>query len=60
MTIKKYPQELKDSTIQLALNSEDSILKIGKDLGINPKTIYNWVGEYKSVNNIKIDTRRTT
>jgi len=60
MAIKKYPQELRDSTVQLALNSEDSVLKIGKDLGINPKTIYNWIREYKSANNIKIDARRTT
>lgn len=60
MAIKKYPQELRDSTVQLALNSDDSVLKIGKDLGINPKTIYNWVREYKSANNIKIDSRRTS
>jgi len=60
MAIKKYPQELRDSTVQLALNSDDSVLKIGKDLGINPKTIYNWIREYKSANNIKIDARRTT
>ena len=51
MAIKKYPQELRDSTVQLALNSDDSVLKIGKDLGINPKTIYNWIREYKSTNN---------
>ena len=49
MAIKKYPQELRDS-----------VLKIGKDLGINPKTIYNWIREYKAANNIKIDARRTT
>ena len=60
MAVKKYPQELRDSTVQLALNSADSVLKIGKDLGINPKTIYNWIREYKSANNIKIDARRTT
>ena len=60
MAVKKYPQELRDSTVQLALNSDDSVLKIGKDLGINPKTIYNWIREYKSANNIKIDARRTT
>ena len=60
MVVKKYPQELRDSTVQLALNSDDSVLKIGKDLGINPKTIYNWIREYKSANNIKIDARRTT
>jgi len=59
MAIKKYPQELRDSTVQLALNSDDSVLKIGKNLGINSKTIYNWIREYKSANNIKIDARRT-
>ena len=59
MAIKKYPQELRDSTIQLALNTEKSVAQIGKDLGINPKTIHNWIREYKLANNIKTDARRT-
>jgi len=36
---KKYTQEFKDSAIQLALTSGDSIRKIAKDLGIHDKTL---------------------
>ena len=41
MANKKYPQEFRDSTVQLALNSEKSVLQIGIDLGVNSKTIHN-------------------
>ena len=60
MANKKYPQEFRDSTVQLALNSDKSVLQIGIDLGVNSKTIHNWIREYKLANNIKIDSRRTT
>ena len=60
MANKKYPQEFRDSTVQLALNSDKSVLQIGIDLGVNSKTIHNWIREYKLANNIKIDARRTT
>ena len=60
MANKKYPQEFRDSTVQLALNSKKSVLQIGIDLGINSKTIHNWIREYKIANNIKIDARRNT
>ena len=60
MANKKYPQEFRDSTVQLALNSEKSVLQIGIDLGVNSKTIHNWIREYKLANNIKIDARRST
>ena len=43
--------------MQLALNSEESVLKIGADLGVNPKTIYNWIKAYKLKNNIETDDR---
>ena len=55
----QYTKEVKDSTVQLALNSEKSVLKIGADLDVNPKTIYNWIRQYKVENNIKIDSRKT-
>ena len=60
MANKKYPQEFRDSTVQLALNSEKSVLQIGIDLGVNSKTIHNWIREHKIANNIKVDSRRTT
>ena len=46
MANKRYPQEFRDSTVQLAINSDKSILQIGADLGVNPKTIHNWIREY--------------
>lgn len=54
MRNSQYTREFRDSTIQLALNSEKSILQIAKDLDVNPKTIYNWVRAYKKANNIPI------
>ena len=60
MRASQYTKEFKDSTVQLALSSEKSVLKIGTDLGVNPKTIHNWIREHKLANNIKIDARRTT
>ena len=46
--------------MQLALNSEASVLKIGADLDVNPKTIYNWIKIYKHKNNIFTDDRFKT
>ena len=56
MANRKFTQKFKDSTIQLALNSEESVLKIGADLDVNPKTINNWIREYKITNNLPINT----
>jgi transposase len=40
MRNSKYTKEFRDETVQLILNSEKSAMQIGKDLGINDKTIY--------------------
>jgi transposase len=58
MGSSKYTSEFRDSTVQLAINSEQSTLKIAADLDVNPKTLYNWIREYKKENNIKIDSRK--
>ena len=55
MKNSKYTQEFRDSTVQLVMNSDKSVLQIGKDLDVNPKTIYNWVRQYKIANNIPIE-----
>ena len=60
MKNSKYTQEFRDSTIQLVLSGEKSVLQIGKDLDVNPKTIYNWVRQYKLKNNIPIDAPGTS
>lgn len=58
MRNSKYTKEFRDSSVQLAMNGEHSTLKIAGDLDINPKTLYNWIREYKKAHNIKIDERR--
>lgn len=50
---QRYTQEFKDSTIQLALNSEKSALQISKDLGMSDKTLYAWLREYRKKNNLQ-------
>jgi|SaaInl8_200m_RNA_FD_contig_81_422847_length_444_multi_3_in_0_out_0_1 transposase len=47
MKKSEYTQEFKDSTIQLAINSEESTSKIAKDLGMNKQTLYSWISDYK-------------
>jgi len=57
MRNSKYTAEFRDSTIQLVMNSDKSILQIGKDLDVNSKTIYNWIRVYKKANHIPISAR---
>ena len=52
MKNSEYAKEFRDETVQLILNSEKSAMQIAKDLGINDKTIYNWIKVYKKKNNI--------
>ena len=40
---KKYSSEFKESSIKLALESEQSVAKTAKDLGINANTLYGWI-----------------
>jgi transposase len=49
----KYTQEFKESVIQLALNSEETICKIARDLDINEKTLYGWVRDYRKKHNLE-------
>ena len=58
MVNKKYTQEFKDSTVQLALNSEEKTSTIAKDLDLNLKTLYLWINTYKKANNIQTRTRK--
>ncbi len=42
-----YPEDFRQSAIDLALNDDRSINEIAKELGIYPKTLYGWVNKYK-------------
>lgn len=48
----KYSKEFKDSTVQLILNNNESVVKVAEDLGLNSKTLYHWVTAYKKAHNI--------
>jgi len=50
---RKFTQEFKDSAIQLALNSEEPVRKIAKDLEISEKTLYGWLRDYKIKHNLE-------
>jgi len=52
MRKRKYSKEFKDSTVQLILNNNESVVKVAQDLDLNEKTLYSWVTTYKRAHNI--------
>lgn len=50
MRQSKYSQEFKDSTVQLIINNNESVVQVAEDL--DPKTLYDWVTSYKKAHNI--------
>ena len=52
MQRSKYSKEFRDSTVQLILNNNESVVKVASDLDINSQTLYNWISRYKRVHNI--------
>ena len=42
---KIYPNEFKESSVKLALESKTSIAQTARDLGINVNTLYTWIKE---------------
>ena len=49
MSVQKaitYAEEFKRSSAQLAIESEQSINRTAKDLGLNSSTLYTWVEKY--------------
>lgn len=56
---KIYPLEFKQSSVQLAINSDQSIAQTARDLGINANTLHGWIRKYgktkTSINKTGID-----
>lgn len=50
--MKKYSKEFKDSTVQLIINNNESVVQVAKDLDIHPKSLYAWVTAYKKDHNL--------
>jgi transposase len=60
MRKSKYSKEFKDSTVQLIINNNESVVKVAADLDINEKSLYSWVSAYKKAHNIPIKSRGTS
>lgn len=60
MRTSKYSKEFKDSTVQLILNNNETVVNVAADLDLNPKTLYHWVTMYKKEHNIPIVHSRTS
>lgn len=45
-----YPLEFKTSAVKLAVESDQSIAKTARDLGINDNTLYGWIDKYSNSN----------
>jgi len=52
MRNSKFSREFRDSTVQLVINNNESVAKVAEDLDINPKTLYNWISNYKKEHNL--------
>jgi len=60
MRKSKYSKEFKDSTVQLILNNNESVVHVAADLDLNPKTLYHWVTVYKKEHNIAVAHSRSS
>ena len=56
---KQYSKEFKESTVQLVLNSDESIKNIAKDLDINYHTLYDWLKLHKRKEDKKKNPKST-
>ena len=57
MRKSKYSKEFRDSTVQLILNNNESVVKVAQDLDLNEKTLYSWVTTYKRAHNIRLNAK---
>lgn len=59
-TGKRYPEDFKRSAVEMALQEEQSILQVARDLNIHPKTLYGWVNRYKKENGLANEEKKET
>jgi transposase len=43
---RRYPLEFKQSSAKLAIESDQPITQIARELGIKSNTLHNWVNQY--------------
>ena len=55
---KKYPSEFKESSVQLAVESGQSIGQIARDLGIPSTTLHTWIKQYSNPEKVQIYSKQ--
>ena len=45
-TTRKYPAELKERAVKLAVEADQPIAQTARDLGVNANTLHTWIGTY--------------
>ena len=43
--VKVYSAEFRESSVKLALDSDQPIAQTARDLGINPNTLHTWINK---------------
>jgi transposase len=51
--VQRYPDDFKQSAIEMALQEDQTIAQVAQNLNIHPKTLYGWVSRYKQEHNIE-------
>lgn len=54
-----YPSEFRESSVKLALESDQPITHTARDLGINPNTLHTWISKYSKPDQTQTATGRT-
>ncbi len=57
--LQKYPSEFWESSVKLALESDQPISHTARDLGINPNTLHTWISKYSKPTQSQAVTGRT-
>ena len=54
-----YPSEFIESSVKLAVESDQPMAQTARDLGVNPNTLYGWVSRYSQPNQAQPTGHRT-
>ena len=54
---KPYPAEFKESAVKLAVESDNPIAQVAKELGININTMHTWIRQYSKPKTREAGTR---
>ena len=51
---KQYPEDLKQTAIEMALQGDRSAKAVAEELGISPKTLYGWLRRYRQEHGLSL------